>query len=372
MSSDQPEVISMDNNISQTARPVLITGGAGFIGTNLAFRLCSLGQRVIIYDNLSRAGVEQNLQYLTRQFPDQVQVRLEDVRDKAALSNAVDLAGHVFHFAAQVAVTTSIETPMRDFEINAIGTMNLLEAIRTSRHRPSLLITSTNKVYGSMDSLLLRDCGQRYDPVDPDINQNGIDETWPLSFHSPYGFSKGTADQYVLDYSRTYGLKAVVFRMSCIYGPFQQGTEDQGWVAHFLIRAINEKSISIYGDGHQVRDILFIDDLVNAFLLAQIHMPRLSGQAFNIGGSSANTVSLLELIDIIGEICQKQPEIAFDQWRIGDQRYYVSNTARFHAATGWLPRVSVRQGVGMLYDLLSKKYRTSTVSKNVMSKVGVD
>jgi CDP-paratose 2-epimerase len=359
---------SKDGGCVTNTKPVLITGGAGFIGTNLALRLMSLGQRVIIYDNLSRAGVEHNLQWMKRHFADQMQVILADVRDRHALSQAVDAAGQVFHFAAQVAVTTSVETPMRDFEVNAAGTLNLLESIRTSTHKPPLVFTSTNKVYGSMDSMPLGETAIRYEPANESMLESGIDETCPLSFYSPYGCSKGTADQYVLDYARTYGLWAVVFRMSCIYGPYQQGSEDQGWVAHFLIRALEEQPITIYGDGKQVRDVLFVEDLVNAFLLAQQHIGHLSGQAFNIGGGPQNTASLLELIELIGRIDGRRVNVLFDHWRLGDQRYYVSNTSKFQSLTGWRARSGVDAGVRMLYNWLKLRYGAA---KRVLSSAEV-
>ncbi|HYO78644.1 MAG TPA: NAD-dependent epimerase/dehydratase family protein, partial [Thermoanaerobaculia bacterium] len=275
---------------------ILITGGCGFVGTNLAHRLLSEGQRVCVFDNLSRPGVERNLEWLRATHGDNLIVKMADVRDAGAVREAVRRASQVFHLAAQVAVTTSVGDPLADFEINARGTLNVLEAIRNSVHRPPLFFTSTNKVYGGLDDVALREERLRYTPADDAIAQNGISELRPLDFHSPYGCSKGTADQYVLDYARTYGIQAVVFRMSCIYGPHQFGTEDQGWVAHFLIRALNHQPITIYGDGKQVRDILYVDDLVNAFQLASEKIDVCSGNAFNIGGGAENTVSLRELL----------------------------------------------------------------------------
>jgi CDP-paratose 2-epimerase len=207
-------------------------------------------------------------------------------------------------------------------------------------------------VYGDLDDVDLIPEGDRYVPADPAIRRCGIGESRGVDFHSPYGCSKGAADQYVLDYARTFGLPAVVFRMSCIYGPHQFGTEDQGWVAHFLIRALEGESITIYGDGLQVRDILYVDDLVRAFLLAQEHMPRISGQAFNMGGGPSRTTSLIELVDLIGALEQRQIRLEFDAWREADQRYYVSDTRRFEQATGWSARVDVRQGVRELHGWL--------------------
>lgn len=339
---------------SNDDRPVLITGGAGFIGTNLAHRLLTQGRRVLLFDNLSRPGVERNLQWLRHTHGRRVDIEVADVRNAHTLRAAVRQAAQVFHFAAQVAVTTSLVDPVHDFEINARGTLNLLEAIRSAPHRPSLVFTSTNKVYGGLADIKLRQAGDRYEPEDPALRQRGVSEQRPLSFHSPYGCSKGTADQYVIDYARSLGLHAAVFRMSCIYGPHQFGTEDQGWVAHFLIRALQRQPISLYGDGRQVRDILFVEDLVDAFLLAQAHMPAISGQAFNIGGGPENTISLLELLKTIHRLDGQAPAVSFGDWRVGDQRYYVSDTGKFRQATGWTPKVDMRQGILRLYEWLKQ------------------
>src|SRR4051794_8145452 len=331
---------------------VLITGGSGFIGTNLAHRLVSSGRPVLLFDNLARPGVEQNLRWLHDTHGKLVDVVIADVRDAPALQSAVQQCSQVFHFAAQVAVTTSLTDPIEDFDVNARGTLNLLEAIRAQASPPSLVFTSTNKVYGALEDVGLRRRNLRYEPTDPSLRRTGVSENRPLDFHSPYGCSKGAADQYVLDYARTYGIPAIVFRMSCIYGPHQFGTEDQGWVAHFLIRALEGRPITLYGDGRQVRDILSVEDLVDAFLLAQEHMPAQSGQAFNIGGGPKNTVSLLELLDLLGELLGQKPEVEFDEWRTGDQRYYVSDTAKFQCATGWKPQISVPAGLERLHRWL--------------------
>jgi CDP-paratose 2-epimerase len=343
-------------------RPVLITGGSGFIGTNLAHRLLSNGQPVLLFDSLARPGVEQNLRWLHDTHGSQVEIEIADTRNPEAVRRAVERASQVFHFAAQVAVTTSLNDPLEDFEVNARGTLNLLEAIRAQPVPPPLVFTSTNKVYGSLEDIELRQRGLRYEPANPTLRRAGVGEWRPLDFHSPYGCSKGCADQYVLDYARTFGLPAIVFRMSCIYGPHQFGTEDQGWVAHFLIRALEGRPITLYGDGRQVRDILCVDDLVNAFLLAQKHMNTEAGQAFNIGGGPANTVSLLELLDHIGEMLGRKPDIEFDAWRPGDQRYYVSDTAKFQQRTGWKPEVDVQQGLEQLTRWLSDTRRSDIVA----------
>jgi CDP-paratose 2-epimerase len=333
-------------------KPVLITGGAGFIGTNLAHRLCQMDQPVVIYDNLSRAGVERNLRWLEVAHPSKVHVELADVRDYTRLRSVTKHAGAVFHFAAQVAVTTSLDDPIYDFEVNARGTLNLLEAIRAAAVPPPVVFTSTNKVYGALDHLDLVTSPHRYQPTDEELGCRGISESRPLDFHSPYGCSKGAADQYVLDYAHTFGLPALVFRMSCIYGPHQFGTEDQGWLAHFIIRAIAGEPITIYGDGKQVRDVLFVDDLVNALLLGRERIEDLAGHAYNLGGGPHNTISLLELIDMISELRGTSPEVRYQPSRPADQRYYVSDTRRFHRATGWTARVDVIEGLERLHAWL--------------------
>jgi CDP-paratose 2-epimerase len=333
-------------------KPVLITGGAGFIGANLAHRLLSAGRPVLIFDNLSRPGVERNLQWLVETYGNLVRVEVSDTRDLNALHAAVKQAAQVFHFAAQVAVTTSLVDPILDFKVNARGTLNLLEAIRAQENQLPLVFTSTNKVYGALDDIELSKESSRYQPVDTNLRARGISEDRGVDFQSPYGCSKGAADQYVLDYARTFALPAVVFRMSCIYGPHQFGTEDQGWVAHFLIRAIENQPITLYGDGLQVRDILYVEDLVDAFLLAQENIGELSGQAFNMGGGPENTISLRELIDFIGDLRGESYSVEFADWRHADQRYYVSDTGKFHSATGWKPRVGVHDGVERLYRWL--------------------
>ncbi|EWY38103.1 NAD-dependent dehydratase [Skermanella stibiiresistens SB22] len=345
-----PRPASLDG----AGKPVVITGGAGFIGTNLADRLVREGHRVVVYDNLSRAGVERNIEWLKATHGGAVTFELADIRDPHVLGEAVARAGKMFHFAAQVAVTTSLVDPITDFEINARGTVNLLEAMRAQPEPPPLVFTSTNKVYGKLADVELRLEGEHYAPADLEIRAHGIDESRPLDFYSPYGASKGSADQYVLDYSRTYDLPTAVFRMSCIYGPHQFGTEDQGWVAHFLIRALQGEPITLYGDGRQVRDILFVDDLVDAFMAAQEHMPAIRGKAFNIGGGPANATSLIELLERIGATTGRMPDISFGPWRPGDQLYYVSDTAGFGTATGWRPSVGVAEGIDRLADWLTE------------------
>jgi CDP-paratose 2-epimerase len=330
----------------------LVTGGAGFIGTNVAARLLDLGRPVRILDNLARAGVDDNLQWLCSTYRDRVEVVRGDIRDRAVVKRAVTDVAEVFHFAAQVAVTTSLVDPGSDFLINAGGTLNLLEELRALAEPPSLVFTSTNKVYGDLEDVELVPDGSRYVPADTETRSWGISEARPIAFHSPYGCSKGAADQYVLDYARTFGLPAVVFRMSCIYGPHQCGNEDQGWVAHFVMRAMQACPVTIYGDGLQVRDILFVDDLVDALLRAQAHIDSLAGEAFNIGGGPPRTTSLVELLDTLTAVNGRETRVDFDAWREADQRYYVSDTRKFEDATGWHARVGVAEGVRALHGWL--------------------
>jgi CDP-paratose 2-epimerase len=338
---------------------VLITGGAGFIGSNLAHRLLSAGRDVVVFDNLSRPGVESNLRWLTENFDEHLWVVTADIRDQHALGYALRGVSEVFHFAGQTAVTTSLDDPIDDFTVNARGTLNLLEGIRRRDRPPSLVFTSTNKVYGNLGDLELEEKASRYMPdcdevADADIDARRIDESRRLKLCSPYGCSKGAADQYVLDYAKTFGVNACVFRMSCIYGPRQMGTEDQGWIAHFLVRALRDEEITIFGDGKQVRDVLFVDDLVDAFLRTSEHMGELSGRAFNIGGGLDHTMSLLELLDLIEDIDGRPPQVDFEPWRPGDQRYYVSDISSFREATDWEPRVGRRRGVERLYAWLEE------------------
>jgi CDP-paratose 2-epimerase len=333
---------------------VLITGGAGFVGTNVAKHLASRGASVRIFDSLARSGSEGNIAWLLAEFPERVEFVRGDVRDRAAIRDALEGVNHVYHFAAQVAVTTSLVDPGNDFDVNARGTLNVLEAARLCTRPPSILYSSTNKVYGGLADIEVQPIGNRYVPTDERVRTNGISEKRNLEFHSPYGCSKGAADQYVLDYSRSYGLRTIVMRMSCIYGPHQHGNEDQGWVAHFVRCALSDSQVTIYGDGRQVRDVLFVEDLVNAFERARAHIDTLSGCVFNIGGGPQNTISVLELIANIERISERKMRIARDEWRVGDQRYYVSDIARFAAASGWRPRTTVSAGLTALLAWLEE------------------
>jgi CDP-paratose 2-epimerase len=334
----------------------LVTGGAGFVGANLVDRLISDGRPVRIVDNLSRPGVEKNLEWLRERHPGKFEFVPADLRNVFALEPALDGVSQVFHLAAQVAVTTSLEDPQRDFNINLRGTFNLLEAARRQPNPPAIVFSSTNKVYGGLPDVPLELVGNCYQPTDPLIREHGIGEDRNLDFHSPYGCSKGGADQYVIDYARCMGLKTAVMRMSCIYGPRQFGTEDQGWVAHFLIRALKGEPITIYGDGKQVRDILFVEDLVDAFLRVEQNIDALSAQAFNVGGGPGNTVSLLQVLNLIEQLTGRAPEVTFADWRPGDQRYYCSDTRKLQQAVGWAPQVGAAEGIRRLYDWLMHSY----------------
>jgi CDP-paratose 2-epimerase len=315
---------------------------------------------VILFDNLSRAGVHANAAWLRDQYGSRVELVVGDVRDRSALRAVVRRADRVVHLAAQVAVTTSVADPGEDFEVNARGTLEVLEAVRAHRPHVPVLFTSTNKVYGALPDLTFAKESQRWEPAGP-LGGDGIDETRGLDLHSPYGCSKGAADQYVRDWGRTYGLATVVFRMSCIYGPRQFGTEDQGWVAHFLIRALQGERVTLYGDGCQVRDILFVDDLVDAFAAALDHLPAVRGRVFNMGGGPARAVSLLELLAGLESLLGRRVPVSFAEPRTGDQLWYVSNTDAFQRATGWCPRVSVGEGVRRLHEWLAPRYREAAV-----------
>jgi CDP-paratose 2-epimerase len=331
-------------------REILITGGAGFIGTNIARSYLEDDETVHIFDNLSRPGVEQNIGELQRAFPGRVRFTHADTRHRNDITKAVSTAAKIYHLAAQVAVTSSLADPIEDLETNVIGTVHVLEAVRHSPARPSLLFTSTNKVYGRLARVSLSKRGTRYEPEEPAIARAGATEDQPLEFLSPYGCSKGSADQYVLDYARSYGILATVFRMSCIYGPYQLGSEDQGWVAHFLRQSMKGEPITIFGDGKQVRDLLFVDDLVGAMRLAQENMSIAAGQAFNLGGGAENSISLLDLIEQLQLLTGNRIEIEWSPERLGDQKWYVADTSKMRNLLGWRPRVSIRKGLRALYQ----------------------
>ena len=326
----------------------IITGGAGFIGCNAASRYLQRGDHVVVVDNLSREGVDKNLEWLRPQGS--LEFAKLDIREAGELDRLFQEhrdADRVLHLAAQVAVTTSVTSPREDFEINALGTFNVLEAMRRTRMTAPILYASTNKVYGEMVDLGVVERNGRYAY---ESLSRGVDEERNLDFHSPYGCSKGAADQYVIDYHRIYGLRTIVFRQSCIYGYRQLGAEDQGWVAWFMIASQLGHPITIYGDGKQVRDILFIDDLLDAYDAAFSAGARSAGRAYNIGGGPNNVLSLLELLGYIEKREDRRLGYGFSGWRPGDQKIFVSNIARASAELGWAPKIGCQQGLGLLFD----------------------
>jgi CDP-paratose 2-epimerase len=331
---------------------VLITGGAGFIGCNVARFYLGKGDEVIVLDDLSRKGASSNLEWL--KSLGEIGFIKQDICDFTGLKEAVEKCGKIdllYHMAAQVAVTTSVTEPRADFETNALGTFNVLEAVRLTGIDPVVIFASTNKVYGEMTDLRVEEAGGKYQYSDM---PNGIPESRGLDFHSPYGCSKGCADQYVIDYSRIYGLRTVCMRQSCIYGPRQFGVEDQGWVAWFTIAAAFGVPITIYGDGKQVRDILHVDDLIASFHAAYENIDKVKGMAFNVGGGPGNQMSLLELVAILEEKLGKKIEPSFDDWRPGDQKIYVSNIDKAKQYLGWMPAVDKVKGVDMLWQWVSE------------------
>ncbi len=328
---------------SDSHRRVLITGGAGFIGSNLAARLLTTtAAHVRVFDNLSRRGVELNAEWLQALGRDgRLELVVGDVRDVKQVEAAVEGVTEIYHLAAQVAVTTSVTDPETDFDINARGTLNVLEAARKLGSRPTLLFTSTNKVYGGLESVPVKAAYTRYVAVDPAFR--GVTEQMPLDFHSPYGCSKGAADQYVRDYARIYGLPTTVFRMSCICGPRQLGTEDQGWVAHFLYSLLSGKQVNIYGDGKQVRDVLHVDDLLDAMAAVTDHLSTTRGQVYNVGGGPERSASVMEMLANIEQQTGRTFTCSYSDVRPGDQPLYISDISKLTGDTGWQPRRSVRE-----------------------------
>lgn len=333
----------------QGTRSVLIFGGAGFIGSNLAHSLLtSTDAKVHVFDNLSRAGVHHNLEWLRKAAGNsgRLQVTVGDVRDSRLVERAVAHANEIYHFAAQVAVTTSVTDPRLDFEVNLAGTFNVLDAARRCGNRPFIAFTSTNKVYGELGFGLPVVSGKRY--ITP--NHQGVSESQPLDFHSPYGCSKGAADQYVRDFGRIYGLPTVVFRMSCVAGPRQFGTEDQGWVAHFVYSALQDEAVIIYGDGRQVRDVLCVDDLIRAFDAVRQNIETTRTEVYNVGGGPQNSTSLLELMDEIESLTGRRLECVFHGRRPGDQLVYVTDNSKIQRDAGWVPEIGLKKTVRLLQE----------------------
>ena len=308
------------------AGKLLITGGSGFIGVNAADHFARQGWKLTLFDNLSRPGAERNLKWITSEH--EVQTIQGDVRDARAVGEAVRGQDAVLHLAAQVAVTTSLTDPLTDFQVNALGTLNVLEAVRRQAPEAALVFASTNKVYGKLEEI-----------------DGPVDESRPLDFHSPYGCSKGAADQYVRDFARCYGIRSVVFRMSCIYGQHQYGTEDQGWVAHFMHSVARGRPLTIYGDGHQVRDLLDVRDLCRLYELAVTRIGDCAGGVFNVGGGPANARSVLQVLETAQALLETPAAYSFSEWREGDQRYFVSDVTRVGAALGWKPEIGADQGM---------------------------
>jgi CDP-paratose 2-epimerase len=326
----------------------LVTGGAGFIGSNLAYHLLARGYSVMVYDNLSRAGARANVDWLKEQGKNKLTVVQADVRDFEELREAAEGCKEIYHLAGQVAVTASVENPRNDFENNALGTLNALEAARLSKENPIFFYASTNKVYGSLSDEKIVELRARYEL--PRL-KNGIGEKQPLDFHSPYGCSKGAGDQYVRDFSRIYGLRTIVFRQSCIYGQRQFGVEDQGWLAWFMLAALRGEPITIYGDGKQVRDILHIDDLLEAVQMAVHNISVTAGQVYNIGGGPKNAISVwAEFAPMLQQLLGRGIKVEYAPARPGDQQFYVSDITKARADFSWEPRTGVKEGLGRLFD----------------------
>ena len=334
----------------------LVTGGAGFIGCNLAHRLLDMGLAVTIYDNLSRRGAQSNLDWLASVHGAGSFTWIRaDVRDDARLAQAARGQDVIYHLAGQVAVTTSVINPRDDFENNALGTFNALEAARAAGRNPIFIYASTNKVYGEMEDVVVQEEATRYRYRDLPL---GIPEAQPLDFHSPYGCSKGCGDQYVRDYARIYGLRTVVMRQSCIYGTRQFGIEDQGWIAWFIIAAVTGKPITIYGDGKQVRDILFVTDLLDAYQAAIDKIDVAAGQVYNLGGGPENTLSVwVELGPMLEKLLGRKVQVSQGDWRPGDQRICIMDTRKAQRELGWRPKVSVAEGVRKLYEWVVQNKR---------------
>lgn len=336
------------------AKHIFITGGAGFIGSNAAAHFIRQGHTVTVMDNLSRTGSFKNLDWLQDTFgANSFSFIKGDIRDFPLLCSVVADADAdaILHLAGQVAVTTSVEDPRTDFENNALGTFNLLEAVRLSKRNPALLFSSTNKVYGAMDNVEVVMNGSRYEYTNYPL---GIPESYPIDFHSPYGCSKGAADQYVRDYARIYGLRTVTFRQSCIYGQRQMGMEDQGWLAWFNIAVLTGKPITIYGDGKQVRDILHIDDLIELYDRAIDKIDYLTGKVFNIGGGPENVISVwAELGPRLMELAGMHIPVRYADWRAGDQKIFISDIRYIQNELGWKPQISTSEGIQRLWNWTS-------------------
>ncbi len=333
-------------------RRLLITGGAGFIGVNAARHFLGKGWDVTLLDNFSRKGTDINVKNLHREFPDVPVIRADICTDQKQLDNAVAKSDAVLHLAAQVAVTTSITDPRNDMRQNILGTFNVLEAIRASENQPPLIYSSTNKVYGALEEYAVREATSRFEFVDDTYRSFGVPEKQTLDFHSPYGCSKGAADQYVIDYGRIYGLRTLSLRQSCIYGQHQFGVEDQGWIAWFTIAAMRGKPLTIYGSGFQVRDGLFVDDLSRLYELAFEKIDTLPQRAYNVGGGAGNTISLLELLELLKKKYGYNPDVAHSDIRAGDQPIFVADIRALAKDLNWKPEMGIKDGIGKMHEWL--------------------
>ncbi len=330
---------------------VLITGGAGFVGSHAAEFYANKGNEVVVYDNLSRAKLlkksSENSMYNWNYLKKLKNIKLvqESILNSKELEANAQGADVILHTAAQTAVTTSVKNPREDFETNALGTFNVLEAAR--KNDAAVVYCSTNKVFGdNVNKVKVLETPKKY--IFEPKYEKGIPETFDIDLneHTPYGCSKLTGDIYCQDYAHLYGLKTGVFRMSCIYGTRQFGVEDQGWVAWFTIATLKDKPLTIFGDGKQVRDVLYVTDLIEIY--DRFINSNLKHGVFNTGGGYKNTLSLLELLDILEEITGKKSELSFDKWRPSDQKVYVSDITNANKALGWEPKVDPKQGVTKL------------------------
>ncbi len=327
---------------------VLITGGVGFIGTNSTAYFSENNWYVSVVDNFSREGVEINTHFLAKNYPE-IKIVKTDVADINSYLQQIKQADLIIHLAGQTAVTKSVNDPQHDFDNNLVAGIALLEAVRQNNPKAVVLFSSTNKVYGDLAHHKFKKDSFKKRYLDLSAPK-GVSEDERLSFISPYGCSKGALDQYFLDYARIYGLKTVVFRQSCIYGPHQMGVEDQGWVAHFSKQILRNQKITIYGDGFQVRDLLFVDDLTKLYLEAYKQITKVAGQVFNVGGGFENSFSLLEVLDYLAKATYKEPKISFDLTRIGDQPFFVSDNFKAKKMLNWQPTTSFRGGLPKLID----------------------
>jgi CDP-paratose 2-epimerase len=352
------------------SRRVLITGGAGFIGSNLAHRLLNEQNEVIILDNLGRSGCEHNLSWLQQMHgKDSFELVNGNISIFEEVKRAVEGVDVIYHLAGQVAVTTSVHNPRKDFEDNCLGTFNMLEAARLCGNDPIVLYASTNKVYGRLDDVQIEEGNTRYEFQSL---KNGIPESHPLDFHSPYGCSKGAGDQYVRDYARIYGIKTVVMRQSCIYGYRQFGIEDQGWLAWFIIAALKNLPITIYGNGKQVRDALFIEDLLDAYEAAVANISTSAGQVYNVGGGPENTISIwAEFGPMLEKLLGRTIPVHLATWRPGDQPVYISDIRKAQRELGWTPRVPVQLGIKYLTDWICDNMTLYDHLKNSLEPISI-